>query len=65
MRNVNNVIDYLHLWMTIRKNIYGMSKNKMLEYIQSDDIILIDKMTLTPSGKINYRKLEEMAENNK
>ncbi len=35
---------------------------KLPEYAQPIDFIFVDKLTLTPIGKIDYRVLEKQAE---
>lgn len=41
-------------------DLFVLSRKELPEHMQPDRIIIIDKMPLTPSGKIDYRKLEEM-----
>lgn len=41
--------------------LYRVSKNDLPEYMQPEKIIVLDAMPMTPSGKIDYQALEEMA----
>ncbi len=45
----------------IKSNLFELCKSELPEYAQPIDFIFIDKLPLTPIGKVDYRKLEEMA----
>ena len=53
-----------HTYGTEEKAIEELSllcKKELPEYVQPSEWHFIDKMPLTPIGKVDYRKLEEMA----
>ena len=45
-----------------KKELVKLCKRKLPEYAQPIDFIFIDKLPLTPIGKIDYRILEKQAE---
>ena len=45
----------------VRTNLFDLAARELPEHEQPADIRIIPTMPLTPSGKIDYRKLEEMA----
>ncbi len=51
--NINNEIA--------KKELFELCKAELPEYAQPIDFIFIDKLPLTPIGKVDYRKLEEIA----
>ncbi len=44
-----------------KKDLFELCEAELPEYAQPIDFIFIDKLPLTPIGKVDYRKLEEMA----
>ena len=46
-------------------DLFRITRQELPEHEQPVDIIVIDKMPLTPSGKIDYRTLESMVERNR
>lgn len=47
---------------TVKKELCELCKKELPEYVQPVDFIFIDKMPLTPIGKVDYRALEKEAE---
>lgn len=47
---------------TVKKELFELCKKELPEYVQPVDFIFIDKMPLTPIGKVDYRALEKEAE---
>ena len=41
------------------KNLFDFAQDKLPEYMKPSEIHIIDKMPITPNGKINYRELEK------
>ncbi len=46
----------------IKKELFELCQKELPEYVQPVDFIFIDKMPLTPIGKVDYRALEKEAE---
>jgi len=46
----------------LKKELFELCKKELPEYVQPVDFVFIDKMPLTPIGKVDYRALEEEAE---
>lgn len=44
-----------------KKDLFELCKAELPEYAQPIDFIFIDELPLTPIGKVDYRKLEEIA----
>lgn len=49
---------------TVKRELFELCKKELPEYVQPLDFIFIDKMPLTPIGKIDYRSLEEKVKEN-
>ena len=47
---------------TVKQSLKKLCKKELPEYAQPIDFVIIDKLPLTPIGKIDYRTLEQMAE---
>ena len=47
---------------TVKKELFELCQKELPEYVQPVDFIFIDKMPLTPIGKVDYRALEKEAE---
>ena len=47
---------------TVKKELFELCKKELPEYVQPVDFVFIDKMPLTPIGKVDYRALEKQAE---
>jgi long-chain acyl-CoA synthetase len=47
---------------TVKKKLFELCQKELPEYVQPVDFIIIDKMPLTPIGKVDYRALEKEAE---
>ena len=45
-------------------NLYETARKELPDHLHPDKIVVIDKIPLTQSGKINYRALEEMVKGN-
>ena len=48
---------------TVKAELFELCKKELPEYVQPVDFVFIDKMPLTPIGKVDYRTLEKKAEN--
>ncbi|MBE6928588.1 MAG: acyl--CoA ligase [Ruminococcaceae bacterium] len=46
---------------TVKKELFELCQKELPEYVQPVDFVFIDKMPLTPIGKVDYRVLEEKA----
>ena len=46
----------------VKKELFELCQKELPEYVQPVDFIFIDKMPLTPIGKVDYRALEKEAE---
>ena len=46
----------------VKADLYELCKKELPEYAQPVDFVFIDKMPLTPIGKVDYRTLEKEAE---
>lgn len=46
---------------TVKAELFELCKKELPEYVQPVDFVFIDKMPLTPIGKVDYRALEEKA----
>ena len=46
----------------VKKKLFELCKKELPEYVQPVDFVFIDKMPLTPIGKVDYRALEKEAE---
>ncbi len=44
----------------VKAELFALCKAELPEYAQPVDFVFIDKLPLTPIGKVDYRKLEEM-----
>ena len=44
---------------TVKEELFELCKKELPEYVQPVDFVFIDKMPLTPIGKIDYRSLED------
>ncbi len=51
---LNNVADA----KTVKAELIELCKKELPEYVQPVDFVFIDKMPLTPIGKVDYRSLE-------
>ena len=47
---------------TVKKELFELCQKELPEYVQPVDFVFIDKMPLTPIGKVDYRALEKEAE---
>jgi len=47
---------------TVKVELFELCKKELPEYVQPVDFVFIDKMPLTPIGKVDYRALEKEAE---
>lgn len=47
---------------TVKKELFELCQKELPEYVQPVDFIFIDKMPLTPIGKVDYRALEKEAD---
>ncbi len=47
----------------LKKELFDLCQKELPEYVQPVDFVFIDKMPLTPIGKVDYRALEKEAEN--
>ncbi|MBQ7379449.1 MAG: acyl--CoA ligase [Clostridia bacterium] len=45
----------------VKKELFELCQKELPEYVQPVDFVFIDKMPLTPIGKVDYRALEEKA----
>lgn len=46
----------------VKKELFELCQKELPEYVQPVDFVFIDKMPLTPIGKVDYRALEKEAE---
>lgn len=46
----------------VKKELFDLCQKELPEYVQPVDFVFIDKMPLTPIGKVDYRTLEKEAE---
>lgn len=46
---------------SVKEELFALCQKELPEYVQPVDFVFIDKMPLTPIGKIDYRALEERA----
>lgn len=47
---------------SVKAELFELCKKELPEYVQPADFVFIDKMPLTPIGKVDYRALEKEAE---
>lgn len=47
---------------TVKAELFEICQKELPEYVQPVDFVFIDKMPLTPIGKVDYRALEKEAE---
>ena len=47
---------------TVKAELFELCQKELPEYVQPVDYVFIDKMPLTPIGKVDYRALEKEAE---
>lgn len=47
----------------VKEELFELCKKELPEYVQPVDFVFVDKMPLTPIGKVDYRALEEKAGN--
>lgn len=45
----------------VKEELFELFQKELPEYVQPVDFVCVDKMPLTPIGKIDYRALEEKA----
>ena len=48
----------------VKRELFELCQRELPEYVQPVDFVFIDKMPLTPIGKVDYRALEKEAEIN-
>lgn len=46
---------------TVKKELISACKTALPEYAQPSDFVFVEELPLTPIGKVDYRKLEELA----
>ena len=49
---------------TVKKQLLEICKRDLPDYAQLKDIVIVDNLPLTPIGKVDYRALEKLAEEN-
>lgn len=62
MEKISNKAAWISaICAVVKKDLFGLCKSELPEYAQPSDFVFVEGLPLTPIGKVDYRKLEELA----